>query len=355
MSLTLASLDAINSNWVEQCMGKCLAPEDRGVESHTFQQIGEGIGQLGSFGILEVETQAGSKHSFFLKIQAATKDFHQLCLDYQYYAREVNFYQHSAKTVACRTAHPYYVEFNHERSEVLLVLEYMADWHTPDQIVGASRHQIEMAIEALIPINTQYWNRTQELSWLPDSKAPFMLQLADDMVANHQVFLERFGHLLSESQRQKLEQIIAYYPRFAEIFTQGTQTLSHWDFRVENIFYSSDESEVAVIDWQLSLAHKPGWDLAYLLTTNIDIELRREIFESSLAQYRRGLLAAGIEYSQEKLMKNMCQSMCAITAFSVIGGGNCDWENERSVLLFRKITERLFSAIDDYDAIKALV
>ena len=77
MSLTLASLDAINSNWVEQCMGKCLAPEDRGVESYTFQQIGEGIGQLGSFGILEVETQAGTKRSFFLKIQAATKDFHQ--------------------------------------------------------------------------------------------------------------------------------------------------------------------------------------------------------------------------------------------------------------------------------------
>ena len=78
MSLTLASLDAINSDWVEQCMWKCLAPEDRGVEGYTFQQIGEGIGQLGSFGILEVETQAGTKRSFFLKIQAATKDFHQL-------------------------------------------------------------------------------------------------------------------------------------------------------------------------------------------------------------------------------------------------------------------------------------
>ena len=181
------------------------------------------------------------------------------------------------------------------------------------------------------------------------------ITFASDEFKHIGVFLERFGHLLSESQRQKLEQIIAYYPRFAEIFTQGTQTLSHWDFRVENIFYSSDESEVAVIDWQLALAHKPGWDLAYLLTTNIDIELRRKIFESSLAQYQRGLLAAGIEYSQEKLMKNMCQSMCAITAFSVIGGGNCDSENERSVLLFRKITERLFSAIDDYDAIKALV
>ena len=75
MSLTLASLDAINSDWVEQCMWKCLAPEDRGVESYTFQQIGEGIGQLGSFGILEVETQAGTKRSFFLKDPSGNKRF----------------------------------------------------------------------------------------------------------------------------------------------------------------------------------------------------------------------------------------------------------------------------------------
>ena len=54
-------------------------------------------------------------------------------------------------------------------------------------------------------------------------------------------------------------------------------------------------------------------------------------------------------------MKNMRQAMCAITCFSVVGGGNCDRANERSVMLFVKLTERLFAAIDDYDATAALV
>ena len=355
MSLTLKNLAAVDRSWVDQCFKRCLGDEGGGVESYTLRQIGEGVGQLGEFGLLEVKTQDGDARSFFLKIQTSSEDFHQLCLDYQYYEREVNFYQCSAKDVACRTPHPYYVEFNREQSQVLLVLEFMADWHTPDQIIGASRHQIEKAIDALIPINTQYWNRTDELPWLPNSKAPFMVQLADDMVANRQKFLDRFGHLLTVSQQQKLDQIIAYYPKFADIFTQGTQTLTHWDYRVENIFYSADESEVAVIDWQLGLAHKPGWDLAYLLTTNIDVALRREIFEASVVQYQAGLCAAGIAYETDKLMKNMRQAMCAITCFSVVGGGNCDFENERSVMLFAKLTERLFAAIDDYDATAALV
>ena len=355
MSLTLKNLAAVDRSWVDQCFKRCLGDEGGGVESYTLQQIGEGVGQLGEFGLLEVQTQDGDARSFFLKIQTPSEDFHQLCLDYQYYEREVNFYQCSAKNVACRTPHSYYVEFNREKSQVLLVLEFMAGWHTPDQIIGASRHQIEKAIDALIPINTQYWNRTDELPWLPNSKAPFMVQLADDMVANRQNFLDRFGHLLTVSQQQKLDQIIAYYPKFADIFTQGTQTLTHWDYRVENIFYSADESEVAVIDWQLGLAHKPGWDLAYLLTTNIDVALRREIFEASVVQYQAGLCAAGIAYETGKLMKNMRQAMCAITCFSVVGGGNCDFENERSVMLFAKLTERLFAAIDDYDATATLV
>ncbi|MGB2482498.1 MAG: oxidoreductase family protein [Pseudomonadales bacterium] len=354
MSMTLENLAAIDRDWVDRCFKQCLGDEGGGVRSFSFQQIGEGVGQLGEFGILEVEKKDGGTRSFFLKVQTPSEDFHQLCLDYQYYEREVNFYQFSAKDVACRTPHPYYVEFNRERSQVLLVLEFMADWHTPDQIIGASRHQIERAIDALIPINTQYWNRTNELPWLPNSKAPFMMQLADDMVSNRQNFLARFGHLLTAGQHQKLDQIISYYPQFADVFTRGTQTLTHWDYRVENIFYSADESEVAVIDWQLGLAHKPGWDLAYLLSTNIEVAVRREIFEESLAQYQAGLVAAGISYETDKLMRNIRQAMCAITCFSVVGGGNCDWENKRSVALFAKITERLFSAIDDYDATAVL-
>ena len=91
MSLTLKNLAAVDRSWVDQCFKRCLGDEGGGVESYTLKQIGEGVGQLGEFGLLEVQTQDGDARSFFLKIQTSSEDFHQLCLDYQYHEREVNF------------------------------------------------------------------------------------------------------------------------------------------------------------------------------------------------------------------------------------------------------------------------
>ena len=72
-----------------------------------------------------------------------------LARDYLVYAREVKFYKDLASKVDVRTPHPYYVEFNEKENKVILLLEFMDGWHTPDQISGASEEEIFKAIEVL--------------------------------------------------------------------------------------------------------------------------------------------------------------------------------------------------------------
>ena len=47
----------------------------------------------------------------------------------------------------------------------------------------------------------------------------------------------------------------------------------------------------------------------------------------------------------------MMLSLLAMMTFPVGGGANYDLENMRSKKLFEVLTERLFSSIEDYDAI----
>ena len=136
-----------------------------------------------------------------------------------------------------------------------------------------------------------------------------------------------------------------------EIFSKGLLTLAHWDYRVENLFFTPEVDDLTVIDWQLMMAHKPGWDLAYLLCTNIKVDLRRKIFDESCEAYLSGLRDSGIDFGRDELNKNMMLSLLAMMTFPVVGGANYDLENKRSKKLFEVLTERLFSSIEDYEAI----
>ena len=52
--------------------------------------------------------------------------------DYQFYVREVKFYQNLSLKLNVKTPKPYYVEHDEE-----LLLEFMDGWYNPDQIEGA--------------------------------------------------------------------------------------------------------------------------------------------------------------------------------------------------------------------------
>ena len=179
-----------------------------------------------------------------------------------------------------------------------------------------------------------------------------MLRIIDDMRDYSPEFLNRFSRIMNGSRKANLNKIVEFYPNFPDLFTRGTLTLNHWDYRVENLFFTPEVDDITVIDWQLMMAHLPGWDLAYLLFTNIEVDLRRKIYTSCCRQYLDGLSKEGIHFLEEDLERNMMLSLLAMTNFPVIGGANADKENERSIKLFEVLGERIFSAIEDYDAMK---
>ena len=352
MARTIGSIQEISLSWLTETLSEVKEFRKNRILELEVKQIADGIGQLGEFALLEVTRETGSKTKLFAKVQTANKDFDKLAQDYNIYLREVRFYERLADKISVNTPKPYYVEHNEETGQVIILLEYLEGWYNPDQIVGANKSEIDLAIDGLIPIATQFWGTANQIDWIPDAQETYMMNVLDDIVEFRPAFLERFGYLMSDSRKLILSRIIDYYPNFPRLFTQGTTTLSHWDYRVANLFFTPQMDRLTVIDWQMIMVHKPGWDLAYLLCTNVPVELRRQIYEESCQRYLEGIRSSGIRFSDRELEQNMMLCLLAMTCFPVVGGANCDLDNTQSKQLFEVMTERLFSAIEDYNALR---
>ncbi|GIR86772.1 MAG: hypothetical protein CM15mP86_02310 [Gammaproteobacteria bacterium] len=69
----------------------------------------------------------------------------------------------------------------------------------------------------------------------------------------------------------------------------------------------------------------------------------------NLGSLFNGVRDSGIDFGREELNKNIF--FLAMMTFPVVGGANYDLENKRSKKLFEVLTERLFSSVEDYEAI----
>ena len=363
--LGLGNLEDTNMKNIPSDMGKVrdewiadLLVVHGGLESGSISKIerepmGEGIGQVGEFCKLVVTSNQDERFSYFLKLRAPVEGMHQVALRYKMYENEVRFYQELAKTLDVRTPKVVFADYDPETENVALLMEFMDGWHSPDQISGASHHQACLAIQEIPKISAPYWNRTKEIPWVATMKTDHFWSSIQDVKACEDIFYDRFGGDLSIS-RTEFGNLVDSWSRVLTELSEGLLTLTHYDYRIENLFFSAGEDRVAVIDWQLMACVKPSWDFAYLIGTNIDTSIRRENQQEYIQLYLDGLRQRGIDYSERQLREDMKWTLLGLSVIPVIGGSNFDVDNDRSFELYRMISKRHFETVCDYDALSAL-
>ena len=100
---------------------------------------------------------------------------------------------------------------------------------------------------------------------------------------------------------------------------------------------------------------KPATDLAYLLSTNIDTNLRRAIEHDVIDNYLDRLRSFGINgYDKSTFENEFRLALLCISGIPVIATASVDANNARSVRLGTTISQRMFQTIEDWDAMFAL-
>ena len=176
-----SNLTEVKDDWLRGLFADYDGFDAQLIKDIEKEKVGEGIGQVGQFCKLSVILTTGEKSSYFLKLRAPVEGMHQVALRYKMYENEVRFYQELAAELVIRTPKVVFADYDPETENVVLLMEFMDGWHSPDQVAGASDAQIRLAITEIPKISAPFWNRTSELTWVSTTKSEHMWSSSQDM------------------------------------------------------------------------------------------------------------------------------------------------------------------------------
>lgn len=267
------------------------------------------------------------------------------------YEREVRFYELVAPKVAIRTPACFVSSYDETSGGFVLVLESLLPATPVDQFVGLEFAQAELAATELAGLHAPIWGAAPPPGLVHEADEASAAFQQEMLAALFVGFLDRFGDQVTSSARSVIDWLM---PRLGVYLAGrgGPQTIIHGDFRTDNLIFGGAKGKVpmATVDWQ-TVAHGCGaLDLAYLLTTSLEPEVRRERERELLATYHDRLRELGVaDYSAATLfddyawhafqgvMMLVCSTMLVV-------------RTERGDAMFLTMIERGATAVDDLGA-----
>jgi hypothetical protein len=195
-----------------------------------------------------------------------------------------------------------------------------------------------------------------ELSWMPGLDDPSMATIAPTFEMGWPLFLQRYGDQVPARCLRWCERFVADLPTWIGSHLEDPITMTHGDFRLDNLFFSND-GDVAVIDWQLAMRAPGQADLVYFCANNLTSRMRREHEQRLIQRYVDGVHAGGVpadSVTLEGVRRGYLEGLVFYAATFGAGLLTIDPANDRGVALFDALVMRTFAAVDELDAGEAL-
>lgn len=264
------------------------------------------------------------------------------------YHREVMFYRELAHQTDMATPALIATELDDNELDFLLLLEDMAPATTGAQEVGESRANTESALREAVKLAVSFHGQSfTGLDFVGDHAAPdSAAAIKGFMEHSWPIFLERFGHGLSPEQVAMGEGHIAGFETWA-CGHAGPTTLTHGDYRSENILFLGDEA--TTVDWQTPGVGTPLRDISYFLGGSVATDDRRSWERELVEQCRAQFGAAGIELTDEECWTQYRRESLHGIAVTVLGA---TWSSadERGDRMFLSMIQRHLQHCLDLDA-----
>lgn len=183
------------------------------------------------------------------------------------YRLEVGWYQSLADRVPVARPSCHFAAIAEDGVEFLLLLGDLAPAKVGDQIAGASPLAITGAVNQAAALHAALWNDAalESIDWLQRDTRPMVRAMFPALFAG---FHDRYaGRLSTETLAlgQKLvDRLDDYLGR-----TPSARTLTHGDFRIDNLLFAPDEGQCWVVDWQTLGIGSGASDVAYLVGTSV--------------------------------------------------------------------------------------
>ncbi|KKL77250.1 hypothetical protein LCGC14_2036780, partial [marine sediment metagenome] len=221
--------------------------------------------------------------------------------------------------------------------------------------------QTKQAIISIADFHARWWDAPDLFSfaWMFKSWDETSTSYIDtfrnswDLAVKSEEFLE----LLPEDGREAGEKIYKHFPELINDIRMDNLTMTHLDYRADNMFFDSENSEhpIITIDWGSLLVGRGIMDIAYLLALSIKIDLRRQIEKEMITLYLKRLEEKGITgFDFDMAWDDYLQALVGYVAFLPLAFTQLDNSDPRAIELGKASINRLFGAIIDNDATSIL-
>ncbi len=343
-----ATLDDVTRSWLSAELGRTIDAID-------VEEIAQGAGFMGQLARVHLTSaDPGVPASVIVKLPTADPGGRAMGEMMRVWEREHRFYDEAAPhmTIRVPTAHV------NRADPPCLVLEDLSGAVVGDHVAGATLDQAERAVDVLARHHAHWFEHPllPTFTWMPGLDDDSINMLRDTFAIGWPMFLERFGDEVPARCLRWCERFVEQMPEWITGHLDEPCTLTHGDFRLDNLFFFDDGS-VAVIDWQMSMRAPGQADFVYFCANNLDVEMRRAHDAELLERYVAGLHAGGVPVDAVPLETVRRGYLEGLVFYAVSFGAGLltiDPANERGVALFEALVHRTFTAVDDLDAGVAL-
>jgi len=268
------------------------------------------------------------------------------------YEREVRFYEQFAHEVDVDVpALLGVVEVDGRRSG--LILEDLTDVaHPLDQMSAAPLALVRRARDYLAGLQAPYWNdeAVGSQEWLHRRLGVPIPHIADRMARSWAVARERLAADFPSAEREVIDRFVPRAAAWAESLS-GPFSLTHHDYRFDNMLQG--EQRLLVLDWQTVGWGVPMFDVAYLLGTSLEPEVRAKVERDEIARHVAELARRGVDWDLDEAWHAYRKASFAILLMLVPPTGSVK-QSERSDRMFRRLLSFGARMAIDLDALEFL-
>ena len=347
------SVGDLTTAWVDASLHASGAlPAASHVASVSAKPVGERGGVNGDAFHLAL-TYEGEPGPVRLVAKFGTPGVRGVAVFQGWYEREVRFYEQFATRTPLRTPQAHAVVLGGP-GECVLLLEHLDPLVQGDQERSCTPDQALAVARAIGAHHATWWNspEIEVAEWLPDTTVG--LTRASRVAGAFARALDVAGTLLTPNVRASRGRLAEAYVPLLEAIARPPRTLTHGDFRLDNLFFSGDALiEVAAIDWQFACRTRGAYDLAYFLGLDLELSARAVVEGPCIEAYLEALAAGGATYDRAEFERDYNIALLASLAVFTIGAG-APSPNPRMDRVHAQGIERLCAAIEARGALGVL-
>lgn len=185
----------------------------------------------------------------------------------------------------------------------LILMEDLADYQPGDQFAGADGEACARVLEQFAQAHKAYWQA-------PELDDQFWLLPMDiDARMRQGMFRQSVGQFLEEADDTLSPFITWLADHHAELTrtltSEAPTTLVHCDLRLDNICFDSERC--AFLDWQLTRSGPAAYDVAYFLSSALNVDTSADEEDEILHRYHRAL--DPVDYPYDRFHRDYQRSL----------------------------------------------